>query len=177
MRLFWANGYEGTSMNQLVDAMGIGSPSIYAAYGSKEELFREAVDLYLATQIDPAWQKLEAIDDAQEAVRAMFASRLDLLADSEAAPGCLIMLGAGHLGCGDETVRAFLREQRMRYRDRLVKRLRRGVAEGDIASDRDPEILADCILAFSAGMAIKSTDGAPLAEIADSTEHFCRQIF
>jgi len=77
MQTFWENGYEGTSMTQLVDAMGIGSPSIYAAFGSKEELFREAVELYVASEANAAWWALDQIENTQQAVQATFFASID----------------------------------------------------------------------------------------------------
>ena len=164
-------------MTQLVVAMGIGSPSIYAAFGSKEDLFREAVELYVSSEVEPAWRALEQVADARLAVREMFIGSIDAIAAPGSTRGCLVMLGAGLLGGADESVRAFLREQRSLFRDRLVKRLSRGVEEGDIHPDSDLETLADCILSFSGGLAIKAVDGATKAALRQSAELFCRQIF
>lgn len=177
MHAFWTHGYEGTSMTQLVEAMGIGSPSIYAAFGSKEALFREAVELYAVSEADPAWQALDQVDDTRLAVQGMLFASIDAFVATEPPRGCLIVLGAGHLGGAEDTVRAFLREQRRHFRDRLVARLNRGVADGDLRPESDPATLAECVLAFFAGLAIEAVDGAEKTVLRESAALFCERLF
>lgn len=177
MHTFWTHGYESTSMTQLVAAMGIGSPSIYAAFGSKEALFREAVELYVASEANPAWASLERIGDTRLAIRGMLFASIDAFVATEMPRGCLIVLGAGHLGDTDDSVRAFLREQRRRFRDRLVTRLKRGIVDGDLHPGDDPVTLAECVLAFFAGLAIEAVDGAEKAVLCQSAELFCQRLF
>ncbi|WP_084396380.1 TetR/AcrR family transcriptional regulator [Henriciella aquimarina] len=177
MRVFQANGYEGTSMMQLVEAMGIGSPSIYAAFGSKEALFREAVELYAASEVEPAWQALDEILDARLAVRTMLLSSIDTYVANGPQRGCLVMLGANHLGSGDDSVRRFLRDQRRRYHDRLAARLSRGIEDGHIPSDVDPGTLAECVLAFFGGLTIEAVDGTRKDTLHEAAGLFCARMF
>jgi AcrR family transcriptional regulator len=165
-------------MAQLVDAMGIGgSPSIYAAFGSKEDLFREAVGLYVRSEAGAAWQVLEEIADVRSAMRTLFQNSIEAFVASAAPRGCLVVLGAGHLGGASETVRNLLRDERRRFRNRLVLRLSRAIEDGDIPSRLDPEALAECILAFFSGLAIEAVDGAPKAVLHASAELFCDRLF
>ncbi|WP_183029957.1 TetR/AcrR family transcriptional regulator [Altericroceibacterium spongiae] len=177
MLLFWENGYEGTSMAQLVEAMGIVSPSIYAAFGSKEDLFREAVRLYVATEVEPAWQALDEITDVQQAVRTMLLGSIEAFVATRPQRGCLVVLGSGLLGGADDTIRDFLREQRQHFRDRLVKCLQRAIDAGTFRPDNDPWVLADCVLAFFAGLTIEAVDGAEKAALRESAELFCLRMF
>ncbi|EME00457.1 MULTISPECIES: TetR/AcrR family transcriptional regulator [Pseudomonadota] len=177
MQVFWTHGYEGTSMLQLVEAMGIGSPSIYAAFGSKEALFREAVGFYIASEAESAWQALERIDDTRQAVRGLLFASIDAFVATDPPRGCLIVLGAAHLGSADDSVRGFLREQRRRFRARLVARLERAVAEGDLRPDSDPAALAECVLTFFAGLAIEAVDGVPESALRQSAQLFCQRLF
>ncbi|WP_372747152.1 TetR/AcrR family transcriptional regulator, partial [Litorivivens sp.] len=97
MQAFWARGYDGTSMAQLVEAMGINSPSIYAAFGSKEGLFFEAVELYISSEVGPVWRVLEEAGDTASAIQAMLFALIDVFFATEPSRGCLIGLGAGYL--------------------------------------------------------------------------------
>lgn len=177
MHAFWTNGYESTSMAQLVEVMGISSPSIYAAFGSKEGLFREAVELYIASEASEAWWELDQIDNTRQAVQAMLFASINAFFASDAPRGCLVILGAGHLGGPDETIRAILRGQRRHLLERLVARLSRGIESGDLHPEIDPAPLAECVLAFFAGLSIEAVDGAPQEMLRQSAELFCKQLF
>ncbi len=177
MEAFWTHGYEGTSMIQLVEAMGIVSPSIYAAFGSKEALFREAVDLYVASESGPAWQALDEIDDVGLAVRSMLFTSIDTFAETNPPRGCLVVLGTGYLGSSDETVRAILRDQRRGFRRRLVARMTRAVKDGDIGPQSDPAALAECVQAFFSGLAIEAVDGVSKATLRETAALFCKRLF
>lgn len=177
MEAFRAHGYDGTSMTQLVDAMGIASPSIYAAFGSKDALFSEAVDLYVASEVAPSWDALERIDDAGEAVRAMLFASIDVFAARAAPRGCLVVLGAGHLGGEDGAARAILRDRRHLFRERLLARLSRDDAGKGPAADRDPGALADCVMAFFGGLAIQAADGGGRHRLREAAALFCDGLF
>ncbi len=176
MEAFWTHGYEGTSMTQLVDTMGIGSPSIYAAFGSKEELFREAVTLYVDTEADPAWSILEETSNTQAAIQELLLASVESFFMVQPPRGCLIILGVGHMDGADEKVRFFLRDLRRQFRDRIAGRLRRGIKEGDLSPESEPEILAECILAFFGGIAIAAVDGASETALQQSTALFCKHL-
>src|SRR6478609_10252610 len=72
MEVFWEKGFDGTSMSDLADAMGIYSPSLYAAFGGKEDLFREALGLYGSAEGAIARRALEENAGGREAIAAMF---------------------------------------------------------------------------------------------------------
>ena len=145
-------------------------------FRSKEDLFREAVELYLSTQIEPAWSAMDKTVDLRSAIRTMFMITLDAFVATGASRGCLLVLGSAPLG-GDSSVRSFLRNKRVKYEARLEARLKRGIADGDISPDSNPATLASCLLAFAGGIAIQSVDGASNEELRDSIELFCEQIF
>lgn len=176
MQIFQANGYEGTSMTQLVEAMGIVSPSIYSAFGSKEDLFREAVGLYRSRVVEPIWDELDQTADVKQAVHKLLFTSIDIFAKSGQQNGCLIMLGTGHLGGADESVRSFLLQQRKNFKSRLERRFERGVTEGSLPSNVEPETLTDCVLAFFGGLAIQSVDGVESAALRRSAQLFCERL-
>src|SRR5918996_4164529 len=93
MEVFWAKGYDGASLSDLTAAMGINSPSLYAAFGSKEGLFREAVALYGATEGTEIWEALPQAPTAREAIeRFLRASALSFTRPDRPA-GCLVVPG------------------------------------------------------------------------------------
>lgn len=162
MELFWARGYEGVTLEDLQSAMGgITPPSFYHAFGSKEELFRKAADLYVATIGDPTVQALQDAETAREAVEAM----LRITAESFSFPGkphgCLLVLGATNCAPSNRGPQDYLRAIRRRAPEVIEKRLRRAVAEGDLS----PRIDAPAVAAFYAtiihGLAVRAGDGAP----------------
>lgn len=177
METFWTHGYEGTSMTQLVKAMGIVSPSIYAAFGSKEQLFREAVDLYVTSESAPTWQALDQIDDVGLAVRTMLFTSIDSFYETEPPRGCLLVLGTGSMGDAEEPVRAILRDQRDNFRKRLSTRMTRAIDDGNIPPQSNPAALAECVLAYFSGLAHEVADGVPKATLREATELFCARLF
>jgi AcrR family transcriptional regulator len=159
MHVFWRHGFDGTSMTQLVEAMHIKPPSIYAAFGSKEELFREAVELYVASDGSSTWQALSEERDVRVALRRMFTEAIRTFVSFSEPRGCLIVLGACHLGPVGDPIRIFLRKQRYHLRDRFVQRLTRAVHEGELPSRADEQVLAVAIMTFLNGISIEAVDG------------------
>src|ERR1700689_5228497 len=98
LQIFWRNGYEGASLPTLTKAMGINRPSLYAAFGNKESLFRKAIECYIA---GPACHVREALEQptARAVVERFLRGGIDLITDSRNPRGCLIVQGA--LACGD----------------------------------------------------------------------------
>ncbi len=165
MLQFWRKGYEGTSLTDLTNAMGINRPSLYAAFGSKEGLFQRAVERYLA---GPG----ACIADALEAptARGVFERLLNVYCnvpaeDEERPPGCLIVQGA--LTCSEEgrTVQHQLMDIRHQAELALRERFRRAKAEGDLPADESPAELSRYAWTICHGLAVQATSGATRAEL------------
>src|ERR1700760_3095997 len=142
MLLFWRKGYEGTSLTDLTEAMGINRPSLYAAFGSKEGLFQRAVERYVA---GPG----SCVEDALRAPTARGVFELLLRAysdvpgkDEERPPGCMIVQGA--LVCSEEgkVVHDQLASMRQAAEAATRERFRRAKAEGDLPADESPAELS-----------------------------------
>lgn len=165
-RLFWLKGYEATSMADLTKAMGIGSPSLYAAFGSKEALYREALGHYVRMYEALAWSRFRSAPTARDAVSAYLLDSAAALTGSlgEHPLGCMVTLSSvdeeSHPALG-ETIRS----GRAVTLDRLEARLRRAVAEGELASSSDTHALARFVQAVQSGMSILARDGASRAEL------------
>ncbi len=177
LEVFWANGYDGTSVAQLVEVMGIVSPSIYAAFGSKEELFREAVELYISAEIVPIWAHLDDVTNPRKALQALLFDLIDIFVTEKEQRGCLVVLGTGLLGGGDPSVRAFLQHKRAEAATLLTDWLKQAIASGALAAETDPTVLAQVINAYLGGQAIAAADGVDNASLKRSAELFCARIF
>ncbi|HTG38710.1 TetR/AcrR family transcriptional regulator [Sphingomonas sp.] len=165
-RLFWEKGYEATSIADLTAAMGIGSPSLYAAFGSKENLYAESLRHYRERNEAIVWGRFFTADTAREAVNAY-------LTDSAAAlggcipdmpRGCMVTLSAvgseGHSDLGD-----LVRANRHAGFERLLMRLRQGVNDGDIPPGTDLNALARFVQTVQSGMSILGRDGAGRSDL------------
>jgi AcrR family transcriptional regulator len=171
MEVFWENGYEAASMTDLTSAMGINSPSLYAAFGSKEKLFQETVALYLASEGTEIWNALSEAPTAQEAVEQFLRQTAISFTRKNKPAGCLIVLGALHADKGSEAACRSLRSHRAENVVALRERMERGVRDGDLPASADCTKLASFYATVQQGMSIQARDGASrqiLLAIADS---------
>ncbi len=164
MRLFWRKGYEGPSLSDLTEEIGITRPSLYAAFGSKEALFLKALDRYDQETSRFTTPALEA-PTARELIERMVYGACAFHADSGNPPGCLMVHGA--LICGDASasVRRETNRRRNLLRDRIAKRLARAKAVGDLPADADPTALAGYVVAILRGIAVEAASGARPADL------------
>jgi AcrR family transcriptional regulator len=166
MLLFWRKGFAATSMNDLCDAMGVRSPSLYAAFGSKEALYLEAVAHYVRTQGPPVWDKLAEGVTARAGIENLLIAGTESLPKSRATPaGCMAMLAA----VGDEWPAAITRvvkKVRLEVLGTLRARLEDAVAKGELPASTDIDGLSRFYLGVFQGMAIQARDGATQAELS-----------
>ncbi|CAB3851023.1 TetR/AcrR family transcriptional regulator [Achromobacter sp. ACM03] len=160
MRTFWAQGYEGTSIQDLVSATGVNKPSLYATFGCKEEIFRQAVELYDRVEGRATAQSLSAARTAREAVETMLRSNARAYAVNEGPRGCMIVLSSLLGAPENESVRAFLAANREEGESTLRERLAQGIAEGDLAPSADVRQLAAFYTTVLEGLSIQARDGA-----------------
>ncbi|GGF15659.1 TetR family transcriptional regulator [Aliidongia dinghuensis] len=157
--VFWRKGYEGTSLSDLTEAMGITRPSLYAAFGNKEELFRKALDRYDDTCMAFMQQAL-ARPTARDAVSHLLYGCADAQTDPDRPAGSLDMNGA--LACSDdaEPIRQALVVRRIANEAALRRRLEEARAAGDLPAGADPAELARYVMTVAHGMAIQASSGA-----------------
>jgi AcrR family transcriptional regulator len=162
MEVFWALGYEGATLNDLQKAMGgITPPSFYAAFGSKEELFREAVDLYSRTLGVPMMKALAENPTARASIEGLLETAVESFCKPGLPRGCMLVLGAINNAPANNSVQDYLRGLRARRRKVIQKRLERGVSERELPSGLDLAALASFYTTVVDGLAIQARDGAP----------------
>jgi AcrR family transcriptional regulator len=165
MLMFWRKGFASTSMSDLCEAMGVRSPSLYAAFGSKEALYLEAVERYVDIREHVVWDKLEQGTTARAGVTNLLAAAAEHLPKSRTTPaGCMVTLGA----ISDEwpaPIARVARKVRLEMLERLRARLAAAVASGELPASTDLDGLSRFYLSVFQGMAIQSRDGATLAEL------------
>jgi AcrR family transcriptional regulator len=164
MELFWARGYEGTTLEDLQAAMGgISPPSFYNAFGSKERLFKEAADLYLATVGEPTLRALEEGTTAREGLEAMLRLTAEYL--SQRGHGCLLVLGAMNCTPANKGAQDYLRAIRQRAPKVIKQRLHRSVARGELSPVLDTNTVAAFYATVIHGLGVRAGDGASRAEL------------
>jgi AcrR family transcriptional regulator len=167
MRVFWAKGFAGSSMSDLTAAMGIASPSLYAAFGDKKSLFNEVVEAYGRS---PAGEFVWAAMAREPTAFAAFHRILFDAATMYTDPGT----PAGNLLCSaaaaDVDVAIYMRDLRNANVDTFEKRLTTARDEGEIPATADPRKLAAYFTAVMHGMSQRARDGATAAELTDTAE-------
>jgi AcrR family transcriptional regulator len=169
MRLFWRKGFSATSLVDLTTAMGISPPSLYAAFGSKEALYAEALDHYVRCHGSKPWIAFDNAPTPRGAMRAYLMGSVAALSGSDTPPGCMLALSAvaeeGNVVLG-ETVR----QARARALQRLDDRFVRAVSEGELSEDK-ARGLGRFIMAVQGGMSLQARDGASREDLEDIVRH------
>lgn len=159
LNVFWSRGYEGASMAELTEAMGINRPSLYAAFGNKEELFRKALDKYMSgpvAYVNAAMQE----PTARRVVEKFLTKSAELLTDQANPRGCMIVQGALSCGPGSELIRQELIGHRQRYEEALRQRFELAKTQGDLPAGSNAASLAKYIATIHQGMSVQATNGA-----------------
>lgn len=168
MELFWRQGYDGTSLTDLTEALGITRPSLYAAFGSKQALFLKALDRY-ETRAEYRAAALEA-PTAEAYARALLEGAADLHGDQRNPPGCLGVHGALACAPDSEPIRDELIRHRQLAEATIRDRLTRAQREGDLPPESKPADLARYLSLLLYGMAVQAAGGATGAELRATVE-------
>jgi AcrR family transcriptional regulator len=159
MTVFWSKGYEGTSLSDLTDAMGINRPSLYAAYGNKQELFRKALVRYGE---GPSSYEREALAQptAREVAESLLRGAADVQTDPRTPAGCLAVLGTTYCAEDSSPIGKIVIAFRLAGQAAIRERFERAHAEGDLPADSDPKELTDYLGTVVCGMAVQAASGA-----------------
>jgi AcrR family transcriptional regulator len=159
MHVFWTKGYEGASLSDLTRAMRINRPSLYAAFGNKEQLFRKVLDRYVDGPLAYFGKALTA-PKARDVVEQMFFGAARMASDPRLPSGCLMVQGALAVGNAAGSVRKEAAGRRATSEVALRRRLQRAKREGDLAKNADAAELARYVMTVLQGMAVQGADGA-----------------
>ena len=164
LRVFWSKGYEGASMADLTEAMGITKPSLYAAFGNKEQLFCKALDLYEREKLDYVGKAL-AEPTARKVAEHLLRGALENQTSNCEPRGCLGVISSVACGAEAESIRQFVLERGTSAKRALIQRMERAKAEGDLPDHVDVEGLTSYLYAILQGMAVQAGAGATRAEL------------
>jgi AcrR family transcriptional regulator len=170
MRLFWSRGYDAISMADLRAELGITQASLYAAFGNKEQLFREAVELYRRTAGFSTTGALAKGVNAREAIHAMLQAAVDAFSAPNAPGGCLLILGATNCAVENKAVQDHLLFIRRQISQAILDRLKQGQHDGDVPKTAPVAALAAYYSTVLHGLALQSRDGASLKTLTQVVE-------
>jgi AcrR family transcriptional regulator len=162
--VFWRLGYEGTSLTDLTEAMGINRPSLYAAFGNKEELFYKVADRYLE-QISSFVPVVLAAPNGRDAIEGFLRGSVDAQTQPDCPPGCLSVQGALAVSADGERIRDYLAEKRFGAELALRARLERARNEGELPEETDTVTLARFFGTVYQGTAVQAGGGATREEL------------
>jgi AcrR family transcriptional regulator len=162
--VFWRQGYEGTSLSDLTEAMGISRPSLYNAFGSKEDTFKLAVDRY--ARIDMAYVNTAlSAPTAYETARRYLRANVDAVTTPGRPAGCLSIQGGLSSGPDDDRVVRYLADRRADGEARFAERFARAIADGDLPASENAADLAKYVSTVSAGLAVQAAAGVSRDEL------------
>ncbi|HTN75947.1 MAG TPA: TetR/AcrR family transcriptional regulator [Pirellulaceae bacterium] len=164
LQVFWRKGYEGATLPDLTAAMGINRPSLYATFGSKEALFRRALDRYAERRAEYVRQAL-AEPTARAAVEHFLRGAAGLQTDAANPPGCLAVVGALVGAEAADSVRKELCERRAAVELALRERFEQAQTAGDLPADANCADLARFIATVVQGMSVQAAGGASRADL------------
>jgi TetR/AcrR family transcriptional repressor of nem operon len=173
MGAFWTQGYEATSMTDLMQAMDLKKGSIYKAFADKHDLFMKALARYLEGMHQGLRQMLEGADSPREGIRAWLQMCVQMCQGQEIQRGCLALNAAVELGPHDKEVAALLKRKHRQIIKLLTATIERGQTLGEFRTDLPAEQLAKSLQVFGAGMLATSkaltqdeVDAAEMSEFA-----------
>jgi AcrR family transcriptional regulator len=157
---FWSRGFEGVSMEDLTNAMGVSRPTLYAVFGGKEELFHHALDYYSREQA-AFYHEAGKAPTAKGVAQVLLRGALKLFAGGSNPPGCLYVTHLVARGSEMDTLRAEMKAGARIGEAALQQRFKRAVLEGDLRPGTDPAGLAHMLMALVQGLAVQASSGAP----------------
>jgi AcrR family transcriptional regulator len=168
LQVFLRRGYEGASLAELTDAMGINPPSLYAAFGNKEALFRQALDRYTASFEDVTKTAMQA-PSAREATELFMRGTIDSQTRRN-GQGCLLVHGALTCAESSDPIKRELLARRSENEEMLRERYDRAVQDGDLPANTDTAALARYVATVLQGTAVQAAGGVAREALYDLIE-------
>lgn len=168
MEVFWASGFEGASIPMLTEAMGISAQSLYAAFASKDALYREAIGRYRETIGGFAARALDEGTDAVDAMARLLREAAILFSRTADTPGCMITTAPASVP--EDPLTRLGRQLRAESVHRMTERLQRGVHDGQVSSETDCTSWARYLASVVQGMSVQARDGASTEALLSTAE-------
>jgi AcrR family transcriptional regulator len=169
LRVFWEKGYDGASLTDLTDAMGITRPSLYAAFGNKEALFKRALDLYETEKLAYVRGALDAPTARGMAQRMLDGTIANITSE---CPGCLGVIASVSCSGVDSPIREDVRCRARSSRGAMVERMQQAIDEGEFTQPVTAEAMTQYLMAVLQGLSVQAGAGASreqLQQVADAT--------
>ncbi len=157
--LFWRQGYEGTSLSDLVAELGIASARIYKAFGSKELLFREAVASYESHEGGFADRAFSEESCVRAAIKRLLNDAVMLYSRADLPQGCMVVSSAASVSDENSGIKDWLAEHRLQRTQGIIDQLRAAIATGELPPQTDADALGDYFAAFLHGLSVQARDG------------------
>jgi AcrR family transcriptional regulator len=164
LRVFWVRGYEGASMAELTEALGVNKPSIYAAFGNKEELFRKALARYTTGPVAFVGEAMKE-PTARQAIEKFLMQAVDFFSDKSTPNGCMIVQAALTGGQGSSAIQQELIGYRKSIEASFNERFELAKSQGDLPQHVNTKQLAKYIATIHQGMSVQATSGATKEEL------------
>ncbi len=165
MHLFWQKGYESTTVHDLTSAMGITAPSLYAAFGDKEQLYLEVVERYSNNAGEHTIDFLNQHASAHDAVRALLVDVCKTMSDPDTPTGCMLVNSAANSAVASQRIQQAVADCRQAAQSDLTQRIERGIREGDVPAHVNAAMLARFYVTIITGIAIQSREGLTCADM------------
>ena len=175
MLLFWERGYEGTSMADLTQAMGLNPSSIYAAFGDKHALFSLAVERYMKTRAQYATKALEA-PTLKRVIRALFDNTIAFLTTPGHPPTCMTLAGAVGCSLDASPARDLMTAIRKQNQVALKVRLLKARKSGELSKEINVEDYARYLSTIVAGLSIQAANGSTKTELNRTAQMALRHL-
>lgn len=166
LNVFWMHGYEGTSMAELTEALGMNKPSIYAAFGNKEALFKKVLSKYLAGHVSFVAEALNE-PTAQKVMETFLFGAVAFLTKPNMPRGCMVVQGALTCGVGSAQIQEELIKHRQSYESALKRRFDLAITLADLPPQTNSAVLAKYLATMHQGLSVQATSGATKAELTE----------
>jgi len=169
LAIFWERGYEGASLAELTETLGINKPSLYAAFGNKEELFKKSLSKYTSGPVAFVKDVINEPTAFKVAERFLF-NAAEFLTSTDHPKGCMIVQAALSSGESSDMVKGLLIQYRYAYEHQLAVRFEKAQIDGDLPRDANPKTLAKYLATLHQGMSVQATSGTTKDELLEIAE-------
>lgn len=169
MHVFWEKGYEGTTMADLTESIGMKAPSIYAAFGNKDAMFKEVISHYLPIVVNGQLSALKNTANIHEAVQNALDECVCLLTNKDTPQTCLIMTAAINASPEHQEHVESLKNLRIDYKKAWQARFELAKQAGQLTHEQEPNALAEYFVTVVQGMAMRAKDGASTEDLTKTS--------